>query len=809
MTGPDNWPGPAAELRRLAEERALAERELSQREGEALLPAPSREALHELRVHQIQLEMQNEELRCIQEELATARARYFDLYDLAPVGYCTLSAQGLILEANLTATVLLGVARGTLINQPFSRFVLKEDQDIYYLHRKQELEPGAPHVCELRMVKADGASFWVHLATSRTEQTHGASEYRLVMSDITGRKVAEEALHKREAQYRQLMETAREGIGFTDKNWRVVFVNNHMAQLLGYEPGEMVGRSVEDFLFAEDKASYTRRIEDRRQGRAGNYECRFRRKDGSEIWVLVSATPRMDKEGAFAGSLTMLTDITDRRVAEASSKAKSDFLALVSHEIRTPLNALVGFSSLARKNRDPDILQQYLDIIDQSSQSLMNLVNDILEMSKIEAGLLHLESIPFNLVNTIDLIAWQYAPLAKQKKLDFHIAKGNDLPRWISGDPMRLRQILANLITNAIKFTESGSVTLTMATTAATADDDRIVVRLTVQDTGIGIPADKLNLLFQPFRQIDPSITRQYGGTGLGLAIVQSLAKLMNGRIEVTSEEGRGCCFVVELPFPLADPPDYKKMATPVVTPFDILVVEDNAFNRRFLVDILTSWGHTVTAAENALHALGLTERSCYDLVIADVRMPGMDGIELAGRIREWERARGYPPIPIIACTADTGGDTKEQCLAAGMQDVLIKPIDPDKLAQAIEEFCYPRVAADIPPRVDPIPINMLSDRIVMDMGYDSAQMQVYLQLLGDDIHAELNRLHQAAGEGDRNLLKAAAHSLKGLCGHLQNPLPMEVAQQLHEGAMILPLPELRETVKQLAEVCERLGSND
>jgi PAS domain S-box-containing protein len=808
MTPTDNRADQTAALRRLAEGRALAEREPSCRESEALLPAQSRETLHELRVHQIQLEMQNEELRRIQEELAIARARYFDLYDLAPVGYCTLSANGLILEANLTASALLGMPRGALINQPFSRFVLKEDQDIYYLHRQQNLEPGAPHVCELRMVKADDTSFWVHLATSLTPQAHGASECRLVMSDIAERKLTEEALHEREAQYRQVMETAREGIGFTDTNWRVVFVNNHMAGLLGYDPEEMVGRPAEDFLFAEDKVDYTRRMEDRQQGRSGNYECRFRRKDGSEIWTLVSATPQMDKAGAFTGSLTMLTDITDRRVAEASSKAKSDFLALVSHEIRTPLNALVGFSSLARKTRDPDILQQYLDIIDQSSQSLMDLVNDILEMSKIEAGLLHLESIPFNLVNTIDLIAWQYAPLAKQKKLDFHISKGRDLPRWISGDPLRLRQILANLITNAIKFTESGSVTLTLTTTTPAEGDGRILVRLTVQDTGIGIPADKLNILFQPFRQIDPSITRQYGGTGLGLAIVESLAKLMHGRVEVTSEEGRGCCFVVELPFPVSDPPDYTKMVTPVVTPFDILVVEDNAFNRRFLVDILTSWGHTVTAAENALHALGLTERSHYDLIIVDVRMPGMDGIELAGRIRGWERERDYQPMPIIACTADTGGDTKEQCLAAGMQDVLIKPIDPDKLAQAIAEYCYPSVVANIPPRVEPIPINMLTDRIVMDMGYDSEQMQVYLQLLGDDIHAELNRLHRAVGEGDRSLLRAAAHSLKGLCGHLQNPLPMELAQHLHEGAMILSYPELRDTVQQLSAVCERLGSN-
>ncbi len=1074
MTSMDNRTEQTAALRRRAESRAFEEREAFQKKMEALSPEATQEMLHELRVHQIELEIQNEELRRTQVELDAARMRYFDLYDLAPVAYCILSAKGLILEANLTVATLLGAAREALIRQPLSRFIVQEDQDVYYLHRRQIRNSSEPCLCQLRMMNTSGAVFWMQLATIR-RQSDGTPVYWVTLSDVTGQKEVEETLRESEAGFRNLLHdvqsVAVQGYG---PEGTAFYWNQASEQLYGYSAQEALGRNLLDLIIpsamrgavelairqmaetgqpipaselsllrkdgscvevysshtlikvpgrepelfcididlteqkqvekalAKSEMKYrmladsgqvlirtcdqnkqcdyvnepwlrfTGRTLDQEIGNGWwegvhpedrercqsicciafverepfNMEYRLRNAGGEYRWIEEAGTPRCSDQGSFFGYIGHCLDITDRKqadrqlllikeqyrslvenshgiiytispegvvtyvspsytrllghdpsaiigknfrnfvhpddiaacevfqqevlgagvvregleyrifhcdgsvrwhfsnfipcyneeneivsfvgnamdvtaqkqsqaelgaaraTAENASRAKSEFLALISHEIRTPLNALVGFSALARKTNDLRLLQEYLNILDHSSRILMDLVNDVLDMSKIEVGQLDLESIPFNLTESFDLLAWQYAPLAAQEKLAFHVVKEEGLPRWVTGDPLRFRQVVSNLIANAIKFTASGNITLTLSATASIPEEGWFLVRLAVQDTGIGIAKDKLPSLFQPFRQIDPSITRKYGGTGLGLAIVQSLVKLMQGRIEITSEEGRGSCFVVELPFPVADPPYYKKMVTPSVVPVAILVVEDNAFNRRFLADILTSWGHSVTEAENALQALGLMELCPYDLIVVDVRMAGMDGIELAGRIRGLER--DGTSVPIIACTADTGGATREQCLAAGMQAVLIKPIDADALARAISELCCrpPSVVND-QAKVEPIPVSRLTERIVIDMGYDSAQMQEYLQLLGEDIHAELHQLESAVGAEDRSLLRAAAHSLKGLCGHLQDRRPVELARQLHDASLTLPFSELQDAAKQLCSVCRRLAAKE
>jgi CheY-like chemotaxis protein len=463
----------------------------------------------------------------------------------------------------------------------------------------------------------------------------------------------------------------------------------------------------------------------------------------------------------------------------------------------------LGFSSLALKTSDPVMLQQYLDIIDQSSRSLMDLVNDILDMSKIEAGQVRLDSIPFNLVDTIDLLVWQYKPLAIQKKLDFQVSCATDLPTWISGDPLRLRQILVNLVTNSIKFTESGSITLTVTATASTQDEADISIRFAVHDTGIGIANDNLAFLFQPFWQNDSSSTRKYGGTGLGLAIVQSLAQLMRGRVEVTSVPGRGSCFTVALPFRIATPPAYQKIAPPIIVPLAVLVVEDNGFNRRFLGDLLTSLGHTVTLAENGFQALELTKQHCYDCIILDVRMPDMDGIELTRRLRAREKKQNLRPVPILACTGDTGSHTEQQCLAAGMKAVLAKPLNLDKFAQILSELGSSSLLGKTP-----APPCQIADWIVADMGDNPARIEEYLQLLQDDIRGALDRLEQAIATDDRSALKAIAHTLKGLCGHLREKEPELLALRLHNGSLTWSRAELRNEATSLRSVCAQLLLN-
>ncbi|MFH1028264.1 MAG: ATP-binding protein, partial [Pseudomonadota bacterium] len=278
--------------------------------------------------------------------------------------------------------------------------------------------------------------------------------------------------------------------------------------------------------------------------------------------------------------------IEAKNAAEAANRAKSQFLATISHEIRTPLNALVGFSSMVRTTADPVKLERYHAILEQSSRSLMEMVNDILDMSKIEAGRLELETVPFNLRQLAVSLEEQYRPLAEQKDLAFQVLMTDELSEWVLGDPVRLRQILANLLANAVKFTNSGEVRCLLSSGDRTVTAGGHLVRFEVQDTGIGIPETARAQLFQPFRQLDPTITRKFGGSGLGLAIVHNLVEMMQGSITMDSRHGSGSCFVVELPLRAADPLSDEPALPVNLASGSVLVIEDNEFNRRLLGDV-------------------------------------------------------------------------------------------------------------------------------------------------------------------------------------------------------------------------------
>jgi len=450
----------------------------------------------------------------------------------------------------------------------------------------------------------------------------------------------------------------------------------------------------------------------------------------------------------------------------------------MSHEIRTPLNALIGFSSLAHTATDPTKIAQYHAIIEQSSRTLMDLVNDILDMSKIEAGRMELESVPFNLRQLTGNLEEHYRHVAEQKKLAFQVVVTPDAPQWVLGDSVRLRQILTNLLANAIKFTESGAVNCNVSLSDHVLDGSNRMVRFEVRDTGIGIPEKGRSLLFQPFRQLDPSITRKFGGSGLGLAIVKSLVVMMNGSITLDSDEGTGSCFVVKLPLKATDqPPDELPTAPIALASGMVLVVEDNEFNRRLLKEILTSWGQQVLMAENGLQALQLMEQQRFDLVLLDIRMPDIDGIEVARRIRQREREQSETAVPIIAITADADAATHEACLAAGINAVLAKPVIPEQVASAIAAHCGGALPAT---RSEEL---LLNEQTCRDLGPNFERSRQYREILQKDIDEELQCLQIALERDDRKELGRAAHTLKGLYGHLANQEPAELAAWLQDNA--------------------------
>jgi len=570
MTGEDE----AQALRRRAEAAARARAVRPPESLAGLPPETAERLLHDLQVHQIELEIQNEELRRAQVELDAVRARYFDLYDLAPVGYCTCDEQGMILQANLSAATLLGTVRSALVRQPLSRFLPAEDAGIFHLLRRELLETGETRSRELRMVRCDGTEIWVHLVASVAAEAGGARELRCVLNDVTERKRAEEALRRIEQDLR-----------------------------------------------------------------------------------------------------------VAREEAEAANRAKSAFLANMSHEIRTPMNAIIGMNHLLRRAGATPEQVERLDKIDSALQHLLLIINDILDLSKIEAGRLQLEDTNFHLSAVLDSAASLIGDVAREKGLHLEI-DGDAVPLWLRGDPTRLRQALLNYAGNAVKFTDAGSIVLR----ARLMDDssDGLLVRFSVEDTGAGIAPDQISRLFRVFEQADASTTRKHGGSGLGLAITRRLARLMGGDAGADSTPGVGSTFwfTARLQRSQGVLPDAPAMGT---TPAEeqlrryhdgarILLAEDNEVNKIVALAMLRSVGLAVDTASDGRQALERAKADAYDLVLMDVQMPDMSGLEAARAIRALP---GWETTPILALTASAFEGDRRACRDAGMDDFIAKPIEP------------------------------------------------------------------------------------------------------------------------------------
>ena len=531
------------------------------------------------------------------------------------------------------------------------------------------------------------------------DETGRTTEVLSMVHDLTAQRNMEVARSYSEEQLRQVWETSRDGMRLTDAGGRVLRVNSAYCQLVGKKREELEGRPFTSIQAEGIRQQHLERYRQRVRDHAvvSHMERPVELWNGRTIWMAVSNSTMDSPQGPMV--LSIFRDVTARKVdearlneavlkAEAANRAKSEFLANMSHEIRTPMNGILGMTALVLDTPLEPEQRHHLQLARASAQSLLGLLNDILDLSKIEAGRLDIAAIDFDPRQLIQDLVDSVGVLARQKSIDLRVRVASRVPAVVNGDPLRLRQVLMNLLGNALKFTERGSVTVELD---CTQEGSGLRLTGTVTDTGIGIPAGKQNVIFDAFAQADGSTTRRFGGTGLGLTICKRLLELMNGAIAVESRPGQGSTFRFDLEARTSElgalPPVAPAAARPPAPHrMNILLAEDNAVNQKLVVRLLERSGHTVRVASNGREAVRFFAEDRYDAVLMDVQMPEMDGLEATRLIRQWESGTGHR-APVIALTAHAMAGDKEMCLDAGMDAYLSKPIDPKILADTLANF--------------------------------------------------------------------------------------------------------------------------
>ncbi len=500
---------------------------------------------------------------------------------------------------------------------------------------------------------------------------------------------------------RALLSSTPDLIYFKDCHGRFIQISRSMCAMLKIAaPEDAIGKTDFDFYsarYAKQAFDAERRIMATGEALVG-FEEKETRPDGTDVWVSTTKVPLRGADGAIIGIMGISRDVTDKKKAEEeavrANESRLIFLANMSHEIRTPLNGVIGFSNLLLDTALDDEQKEFAEGVQSSSESLLSLVNEVLDFSKIEAGRIELESVEFTLRDTAAKCLKLVSIQARHKGLELRSSVDPACPEMVFGDVTRVRQILLNLLNNAIKFTERGSVVLEVLPGRGEVAG---ALRFEVRDTGIGIDAAGIEKIFEPFTQADASTTRRFGGTGLGLSISRALVNLMGGDFQVESVPGKGSTFAFEVPLPAAavfagapentggaggDEIAGDKLRPAAHVPLRILVADDNASNLKLCRFILKRFGYEADVANDGREALRAVQERLYDVVLMDVQMPAADGIAATRMIRS-EVARSRQPW-IIALTANATVETRARCMEAGMDDFLTKPLRTDALIAAL-----------------------------------------------------------------------------------------------------------------------------
>ena len=694
----------------------------------------------------------------------------------------------------------------------------------------------------LGIILVDNVNTKRHLTQSDISLLMGvASQTAISMANA----ISFQRLQESEEKYRTILESIEEGYFQVDLAGNLTFVNDALCKILGYSHEELSGMNNREYTDSEtSERMYKAFNEIYRTGKPANIiDYQIIRKDGGTKNLEISASLLNNSAGEPAGFRGVIRDVTERKhaeamhreklAAEAASRAKSRFLANMSHEIRTPINGILGMTELAMVTSLDRSQRDMVKTIQTESKFLLSIINDILDSSKIEEGMLELEKISFDLGTIMDDLVNVFSYRAKQKGLDINLSLAQGVPFGLIGDPGRLRQILKNLMDNAIKFTVKGRITIE----GHMAEDlgESVKIRFSIKDSGIGIPKDKRETIFESFTQADSSTTRKYGGTGLGTTISKQLAELMGGEIGVESEVGTGSCFWFTAVFHrqiIGKGPLIKKDEIPVISTrqfkqqaksFRILLVDDYPTNQQVAMKHLRAAGYDVDLAGNGLEALNLYRKNNYQLILMDIQMPVMDGYEATREIRKLETQRtkiettavasvhkqprsisnedqstinnqqsAVQRVPIVAMTAHAVNGYREECLEAGMDDYITKPLTRKHFLAMVQKWTGSVAGGDAgasslqpAPQPDTIrdesglpqcPNNLQSkkdlpmdfERALSEFEGDEALLMEVLKGFMENARGQIGVIQQALMSRDADRVRREAHSIKGGASNLR-----------------------------------------